>query len=604
MKKLTIALIKSQYPNTILLSTEYDNSTSDLNWLCSCGIEFTRSYERMKYNKYKTCDTCADHNHRTNIIQTMSHTHDYVSSFISKQGCSLLSQYTGDYTELLTIVCKCGHQFDRSFQTFKNSKCFYCENCSNKKQWNTEKVRSLAIERNTKLLNLYNPNQQCVFECSDCKVPFSVMLQDFIKKANALCPTCSRKKAWKENINKIKITEVREYVNSFGCTLLSPVFDTITSILDIQCRCGKCYQQSYAVFRSRRNKECPTCAKIRTHGWTDIQNDQLNDKTLLHDMHHVKNLNMHEIANQLGVSLQTVCNYFHNHNIPILHLAKSSYETTITNHLHNLLPDVTILTHVRNIISPFELDLYFPDFKLAVEINGLYWHSEKIINDKKYHIRKHEMCIDKGITLLSLYEDEIVEKYDIIINMIIHKLGRAAKEKLYARQTKVHPVDLETRKRFFEKYHIQGNSRSSVSYGLFFQDRIVACIIFIEDQPGKFCLNRFATSSHVVGGFSKLLRWFMVNHRWTTIETFADRRISHGRLYQKTGFVFDRLIKPDYYYTKNGKRYHKFNFRHSSLKKKLKMYDSTQSEHINCMRNQYYRIWDCGKIKYVIHNKT
>jgi len=59
----------------------------------------------------------------------------------------------------------------------------------------------------------------------------------------------------------------------------------------------------------------------------------------------------------------------------------------------------------RSIISPLELDLYYPEKKIAIEFNGDYWHDE---NHKhtNYHYNKFKMCYDKGIILVSIFELE------------------------------------------------------------------------------------------------------------------------------------------------------------------------------------------------------
>ena len=59
----------------------------------------------------------------------------------------------------------------------------------------------------------------------------------------------------------------------------------------------------------------------------------------------------------------------------------------------------------RDIISPLELDLYYPEKKIAIEYNGDYWHSEEF-KDKDYHYNKFKMCNNLGITLVSIFESE------------------------------------------------------------------------------------------------------------------------------------------------------------------------------------------------------
>jgi very-short-patch-repair endonuclease len=60
-----------------------------------------------------------------------------------------------------------------------------------------------------------------------------------------------------------------------------------------------------------------------------------------------------------------------------------------------------IKTHDRNVIFPKELDFYFPELNLAIEYDGLYWHS----NNKKT-LEKHRLCKEKNIELIQLFENE------------------------------------------------------------------------------------------------------------------------------------------------------------------------------------------------------
>lgn len=66
----------------------------------------------------------------------------------------------------------------------------------------------------------------------------------------------------------------------------------------------------------------------------------------------------------------------------------------------------------RKILAPKELDFFLPSHKLALEVNGLYWHSEAGGTMKGYHQWKTIECLKQGITLIHLYEDELSLKFD------------------------------------------------------------------------------------------------------------------------------------------------------------------------------------------------
>src|ERR1035437_2120552 len=60
----------------------------------------------------------------------------------------------------------------------------------------------------------------------------------------------------------------------------------------------------------------------------------------------------------------------------------------------------------RKIIPPYEIDLYYKDFKLAFEYDGNFWH-----NGNKNDDIKNSICKSRGITLIRILE---IDKYKYI----------------------------------------------------------------------------------------------------------------------------------------------------------------------------------------------
>ena len=71
----------------------------------------------------------------------------------------------------------------------------------------------------------------------------------------------------------------------------------------------------------------------------------------------------------------------------------------------------------RNLIKPYELDIYIPSLNLAFEYNGEYWHSEKF-RDKDHRQQKADMCILKNITLIHIEEKDWKKDKEQIKNRI------------------------------------------------------------------------------------------------------------------------------------------------------------------------------------------
>ena len=96
------------------------------------------------------------------------------------------------------------------------------------------------------------------------------------------------------------------------------------------------------------------------------------------------------------------------------------------------------------------------------------------------------------------------------------------------------------------------------------------------------------------------------------LETLKDSRytlyayveITDNNLYVKLGFTLDSIERPDYRYTKgHGERLHKFGFRKQLLHKKYNL-PLTMTENEMTKELGYYKIWDCGLIKYIWRNNN
>ena len=87
------------------------------------------------------------------------------------------------------------------------------------------------------------------------------------------------------------------------------------------------------------------------------------------------------------------------------HLSKN--EDEIADIISNFYP---VERNNRSILGGLELDMYIPSCKVAIEYNGLRWHSEQFKPDKNYHLNKLLKCQEKGIKLIQIFEDEYLKK--------------------------------------------------------------------------------------------------------------------------------------------------------------------------------------------------
>ncbi len=249
-----------------------------------------------------------------------------------------------------------------------------------------------------------------------------------------------------------------------------------------------------------------------------------------------------------------------------------------------------------------EIDIYLPNLKIGFEFDGLYWHSDKF-KDKFYHINKTNYFLEKGIRIIHIWEDDWDFKKDIIKSQVLNLFNKSSK--IWARKCHVKEIkDSKVVTKFLEENHIQGKVGSSLKLGLYYKEELVT-LMTLDHYEGRnkmskddWNINRFCNKINhsVVGGASKLLKYFIKNYKVSKIISYADYDWSNGNLYKNLGFELKYKTEPDYKYIIEGKRVNKSRFRKSRLET-----DLSESNYMKMMN--ILKVWDCGKLKFEFINQ-
>ena len=255
-------------------------------------------------------------------------------------------------------------------------------------------------------------------------------------------------------------------------------------------------------------------------------------------------------------------------------------------------------------INNTEIDIYLPDLKIGFEFNGLYWHSEEY-KSSTYHLDKTKECLEQVIQLIHIWEDDWTYKQDIVKSMILNKLGKS--DRIFARKCEIKEIsDNKLIRDFLDSNHIQGFVGSKVKLGLYFNDELVSLMTFgnlrkslgQKSKEGSYELLRFCNklNTSVVGGASKLFKYFTDNYDVKEVISYSDLSRSNGNMYQQLGFKLLHNSDPNYYYVIDDIRKHRFNFRKDKLVSEG--YDPNKTEIEIMSERGYHRIFDCGMQKW------
>jgi len=259
--------------------------------------------------------------------------------------------------------------------------------------------------------------------------------------------------------------------------------------------------------------------------------------------------------------------------------------------------NLDIIQNDRSIIPSKEIDIFIPSHNLAIEFDGLYWHSELSGHiPPDYHFSKTLECQKKGIQLIHVFEDEWVEKPNVVKSIIKSKLG-LIKNKIFARKCEVGTVDSHEARDFLDNNHLQGFINGK-HIGIYHNYKLVSVMSYgkprfnknYETEILRFCSQ---IDTIVVGGLSKLLNY--INSK--SILTYVDRRYGEGKGYEKVGFKKVGESTPNYFYMKEYQnRTSRVSYQKHKLKDKLEIFDENLTEWQNMQLNGYDRIWDCGNL--------
>jgi len=207
-----------------------------------------------------------------------------------------------------------------------------------------------------------------------------------------------------------------------------------------------------------------------------------------------------------------------------------------------------------------ELDIYIPKLNIAIEFNGVYWHSE-VFKNKDYHINKTKICKSSGIELLHIWEDDWKNKRPIIESMILNKIG-ITPNKIWARNCEIREInDVKISREFLNENHIQGYSNSKFKIGLYHKNELISIMTFSKKRKNmelvRFCSK---LNTNVVGGSSRLFKYFIRKYNYDNVISYSDISFFSGGMYEKLGFTLDGSTPPNYWWVVDYTRKHRFNF--------------------------------------------
>ena len=277
------------------------------------------------------------------------------------------------------------------------------------------------------------------------------------------------------------------------------------------------------------------------------------------------------LSSRLGFKDTTIIlDYLHKYEMDEITANISSIESALIEFIYSLDDSIDVIVHDRTIISPQEIDLYLPQYKLGIECNPTSTHNctislGQIFGDEtskpisyNYHKQKSLACLNQGIFLFHIFGYEWKNRQYVLKSMLRNLLNKTP-YRYYSRNLKIQEVNSKEADTFLNCNHRQGTSKSKINLGLYtHENELVSLMTFgltrmcigyqKSDNDTVWELVRFCNklNTSVVGGASKLFKYFLKNYSWTKIISFSDIAHTKGGLYEKLGFKQIHISDPGY----------------------------------------------------------
>ena len=553
MKKLTISEFESKateiHGGKYTYHQDFNGTRNPIVITCPIHGDFLQTPK--KHLQGQGCPKCSQE--RLNGEKQGNYS-VFLTKFKDKFGIDVIFPYiSSEYVNnksYITVKCpKCGTSVKRT-PNYLLTFGYTCHNCSNKQNISYE-----ALVKESKCQNI---------EAFDGEIPIKggkvalickkhgkyVARMKSVLKGKWKCKLCSMEEAISKH--KLPFDEVeRRILERFKgqITLEKETFRDTMSPMTMKCNvCGNSFERSpnCAIFAPLKHA-CPHCGALKVkEKRTKTLEDFINKAEKVHgkgkyDFSETKYVRSSEKVrikcNECGRIFEIEANSFLNgHGCPYHNCNSSLMEKEIADYINSL--GVKVETNDRKLLGGMEIDIYLPTEKIAFEFNGIFWHDERN-KPKDYHQGKSIKCIENGVRLVHIFENEWIKEKELW-KWFIKCILRAFPEPLSAFDCKSGQLYHHEGKSFLEANSVAHfkDAENYVSYML--NDEVIGVVGYTETKLLSYGLKQGR-------GVTNLLTRFLQEHDIDSCEFPFSIGIENELI--DNGFVIDSITQPNRFET-------------------------------------------------------
>lgn len=267
---------------------------------------------------------------------------------------------------------------------------------------------------------------------------------------------------------------------------------------------------------------------------------------------------------------------------------------------------VGVVLNDRSIIAPYELDIVIPDMNIAVEFNGVYWHSDAQGKGPDYHYGKWASARDTGYQLITVWEDDWKHRRPVVESMIRNSILPTVLPEDSGGSYQVVELDSEVSSQFLHQHDIHGPfTHGTYHIGLESAPGVLVAVSVCHQNGTDVTMDRFCSSVPLHDDSMKLLlesvECWGRGHSCTTITILADNDTLDGEFYTRMGFLCGAELPPRYQHLHDGVRRPENWFTDQLFREDSHLaHQEGFAVHELITLNNIPKIWDSGRTEYVM----
>lgn len=208
--------------------------------------------------------------------------------------------------------------------------------------------------------------------------------------------------------------------------------------------------------------------------------------------------------------------------------------------------DTKILTNIKTIIPPYELDICLPDTGVAIECNGLHWHTQFGGKSKDYHRKKSLRCQKVGLTLIHIIDQEWLVNRLIVEDILKTRLNPHSLTVLDLKGSYIEEVSENDYYRFYKENSLELRAFSERYCALFTDKLIYSVFSYDLSSSGNVVVTSLAKSLGVSweGIINKIMEYLVSRKYEGTVYATVNTSRGLHKEFENSGFTVVSFGQP------------------------------------------------------------